>query len=134
MNPSLHMTQANDPAQKCLTQGKPVTRWMSDLPSQLQELVITPVRFEVHHEHEIAAERSIGRDVFGKICFCDFNYVRTGLQSDDGDALYESVTYAESITSWRMVDSRWLVCRTTKDSTLCAGYQTSIFVSDSMPN
>jgi len=134
MGLSLLTNSNNELGRTCPVQESPARHWMSDLPRQLKDLVITPVRFDVHHEHEIAAERTIGRDVFGKICFCDSKYVLTDLQSDDGDTLYEDPAYAESTTSWRMVDSRWLVCRTTKDRTRCKGYQTRIFVCESMPN
>jgi hypothetical protein len=134
MSNALYTKQANDRGSRCPVRRPPAPRWYADLPREFKDLVMTPVQFERHQEYGIRAERVIGRDVFDRLCFCDFNYVDTRLLSDDDEAFYEVPAYSESVTSWRLVDARWLVCRTTRDRSTQTGYQTRIYLSASLPN
>ncbi len=91
----------------CPARGQAVA-WMEELPSDLVGLVVAPVSFAVEQEFEIVADRSLGLDAEGQACFCAFRYVQTALRSDDDEIFYEAPVYAETVTAWRLPDSRWL--------------------------
>lgn len=91
----------------CPASGQAVA-WMEELPSDLVGLVVAPVSFAVEQEYEIVADRSLGLDAEGQACFCAFRYVQTALRSDDDEIFYEAPVYAETVTAWRLPDSRWL--------------------------
>jgi hypothetical protein len=112
------------------TQGR---RWLNDLPRDLQALVVPPVTVDVFREYEMQAERAQGRDLADAPCFFEFRYVLTQLRSDDDEVFYEAPVYAETLTSWRLIDERWLVCRTTLHRQGHGGSQTEFSVSACMP-
>jgi hypothetical protein len=95
--------------------------------------VVPPISFQVHQEYDMLAERTCGCDAANKPCYGAFRFVQTQLRSDDDEVFYEAPVYAESLTSWRLIDERWLVCRTTVGSFDAAGFVTSFSVSDTMP-
>jgi hypothetical protein len=66
-------------------------------------------------------------------CFSEFRFVLTQLRSDDDEMFYDAPVYAESLTSWRLIDERWLVCRTTFASFDHVGVLTRFSLSDAMP-
>jgi hypothetical protein len=59
--------------------------------------------------------------------------VLTQLRSDDDEVFYEMPIYVETLTSWRLIDERWLVCRTTLDRQSHGGSHTEFSVSERMP-
>ena len=109
------------------------TRWLDDLPAPLKDLVVAPISFQVHQEYDMLADHTCGCDAANKPCYSVFRFVQTQLRSDDDEVFYEAPVYAESLTSWRLVDERWLVCRTTVGSFDAARSETSFSVSDTMP-
>ena len=92
----------------CQAGGRLPVAWMDELPSDLIDVVVPPVRFDIQQEFNIVADRSLGLDAQGRVCFCAFRYVRTALRSDDGEILYDAPVYAETVTAWRLPDDRWL--------------------------
>ena len=117
----------------CPARQAQANRWRTDLPHDLQALVVPPVTVDVFHEYEMQAERAQGRDTANTPCFSEFRYVLTELRSDDDELFYEMPVYAETLTSWRLIDERWLVCRTTLDRLGQGGPQTEFSVSERMP-
>ncbi|HEY8908163.1 MAG TPA: hypothetical protein VIM63_19250 [Rhodoferax sp.] len=95
--------------------------------------MVTPVSFDVSRDYEMQAEHTHGRDVANQPCFSEFRFVLTQLCSDDDEVFYEAPVYAESLTSWRLLDQRWLVCRTQVSGVDQARGQTSLSLSDTMP-
>ena len=108
-------------------------RWLTDLPPDLQDLVVPPVSMDVFREYEMQAERAQGRDAANAPCFSEFRYVLTQLRSDDDEVFYEMPVFAETLTTWRLIDERWLVCRTTLDRLDYSGSNTSFAISNTMP-
>lgn len=107
--------------------------WAEDLPPDLKDLVVAPIRFDVFQEFEMHANRTCGRDASNQPCYSEFRWVVTQLCSDDDELYYETPVYAESTTSWRLLDERWLVCRTTVLSFEPEQAQTSFSLSNTMP-
>jgi hypothetical protein len=107
--------------------------WSDDLPSDLKDLVLAPVSFTVFQDYEMRADRTQGHDAAKQACYCEFRFILTQLRSDDDEVFYEAPVYVETLTSWRLVDERWLVCRSTFSSLKQIGVQTSLTVSDVMP-
>ena len=107
--------------------------WTEELPTVLQALVVPPTRFDVHRDYEMLAEHTHGRDAANAPCYNAFHFVLTQLRSDDDEFFYEAPVYAESLTAWRLVDARWLVCRTVVDRFDCSEAHTSYSISASMP-
>lgn len=108
-------------------------RWLQDLPAPLKSLVVAPVSFEVAQDYELQADHTHGRDAAHQPCFSEFRFVLTQLRSDDDEVFYEQPVYAESLTSWRLLDERWLTCRTTVARFEEAGIESCFSVSDAMP-
>lgn len=107
--------------------------WTEELPAALQALVVPPTRFDVHSDYEMQAEHTHGRDSANAPCYNAFRYVLTQLRSDDDEVFYEAPVYAESLTAWRLVDARWLVCRTVVGHFDCGEPETQYSLSDAMP-
>lgn len=107
--------------------------WSQDLPPTLKDLVLTPVHFDVARDYEMRADHTHGRDAANRPCFSEFRFILTQLRSDDDEVFYEVPVYAESQTAWRLVDERWLVCRTRVGHDAHADSQTSLTLSDAMP-
>lgn len=82
--------------------------WAAELPPDLIGVVVPPVRFDVHRDREIVADRSLGLDAQGQVCFCSFRHVQTALRSDDDEFFYEAPVAVETLTAWRLPDRRWL--------------------------
>jgi hypothetical protein len=117
----------------CPTRRAQNKRWLTDLPPDLQKLVVPPATVDVFQEYEMQAERAQGRDAANAPCYSEFSYVITQLRSDDDEVFYEAPVYAETVTSWRLIDERWLVCRTTLDRLSQGGSQTEFSVCEQMP-
>lgn len=117
----------------CPSRQAQARRWLTDLPHDLKALVVAPVTVDVFQEYEMQAERAQGRDAADTPCFSEFRYVLTELRSDDDEVFYETPVYAETLTSWRLIDERWLVCRTTLDRLGHGGSQTELSLSEQMP-
>ena len=117
----------------CPSRQAQIRRWLTDLPHALQSLVVAPVTLDVFQEYEMQAERAQGRDAADTPCYTEFRYVLTELRSDDDEVFYETPVYAETLTSWRLIDERWLVCRTTLDRLGHGSSQTKFSVSERMP-
>jgi hypothetical protein len=129
----LYTTTPNDDYPDCPLRHALDGQWRQDLPPALKNLVITPVSFDVSRDYEMRAEHTQGRDVANQPCFSEFRFVLTQLRSDDDEVFYEVPVYAESLTSWRLLDQRWLVCRTQVSGVDQAREQTSLSLSDTMP-
>jgi len=119
--------------ERCPARARQSQRWLSDLPEHLSAWVVAPVSLDVYREYEMQAERVHGRDSANAPCFYEHRYVLTQLRTDDDDMFYEVPVYVEALTSWRLIDERWLVCRTTIDRLGGAGAQTEFTLSASMP-
>ncbi|MBK1700617.1 hypothetical protein [Thiococcus pfennigii] len=85
--------------------------WWSQLTPEWRHQVVVPQRFRVFEEYEVAASRILGYDEAGDPCFCACDYRLTELRSDDDEEFYQAAVYAESLTTWRLLDGRWLVYR-----------------------
>lgn len=133
MPQALYIPQPNAAPSVCPAHAALHQRWQEGLPLGLQGLVVPPVCLDVFREYEMQAERIQGRDAANTPCYCEFRYVLTELRSDDDEVFYEAPVYAETLTSWRMLDERWLVCRTTLNRNEACGAQTSLTISDCMP-
>src|SRR3990167_4389543 len=107
--------------------------WSQDLPPTLKDLVLTPVHFDVARDYEMRADHTRGRDAANRPCFSELRFVLTQLRSDDDEVFYEVPVYAESLTAWRLVDERWLVCPTRVGHGAHAEPQTLLTLSDAMP-
>jgi len=107
--------------------------WWEDIPTPIRALVVPPVSFDVRQDYEIAADRTQGYDGQHQPCYCAFRYVLTQFRSDDDEVFYEAPVYAEMLTAWRLLDARWLVCRTTVRSFERGDCQTSLSLSNTMP-
>lgn len=130
---ALYTPLLNEDKRTCPTRKAQGQRWRADLPLDLQDLVVHPVSIDVFREYEMQAERAQGRDAANAPCFCEFRYVLTQLRSDDDEVFYEMPVFAETLTSWRLIDERWLVCRTTLDRQDHSGSHTSFEISHTMP-
>jgi hypothetical protein len=133
MSTALCTKLPNEDVFACPVRQAQARRWLTDLPKDLQAVVVPPVSVDVFHEYEIQAERAQGRDSANAPCFSEFRYVITQLRSDDDEEFYETPVYAEILTSWRLIDERWLVCRTTLDRLDRSGTHTSFSVSECIP-
>ena len=111
----------------------PLVAWSDDLPTPLKHLVVAPVSFHMHQDYEMLADHTDGCDATNQPCFCEFHFVMTQLRSDDDEVFFETPVYAETLTSWRLIDERWLVCRTTVDRLAEGGCHTQISISNAMP-
>ena len=109
------------------------TRWADELPPALKDLVVAPIRFDVFKEYELQAERTCGCDAANQPCYCAFQMVQTQLCSDDDEVFFTEPVYAESITSWRLLDERWLVCKTTVCGLEQTEFQSGFYLSNTMP-
>lgn len=130
---ALYTRLPNADHRACPARQAQARRWLTDLPQGLQDLVVAPVTVDVFHDYEMQAERAQGRDASNAPCFAEFRYVLTQLRCDDDEEFYEAPVYAETLTSWRLIDARWLVCRTTLDRLGPGGSQTEFSVSERMP-
>jgi len=117
----------------CASSGEPDIHWTQELPATLQGLVVAPTRFDVQSDYEMLAEHTRGCDAANAPCYSAFRFVLTQLRCDDDEVFYEAPVYAESLTAWRLVDARWLVCRTVVGHFDCGQAQTSYSISDAMP-
>lgn len=96
---------------KCPIRKVPMVAWQQGLPSPLAALVVAPVNFDIAHEYEVVAERTTGYDHHNDPCYRAFRYLSTELHSDDDELFYQAPIYAETLTSWRLEDKRWLIFR-----------------------
>lgn len=131
MGTALYTQASNAIRSNCPYHAGPAIAWLDDLPAGLKEWVVPPVRFDVARDYDMLADHTHGRDAANQLCFSEFRFVLTQLRSDDDELYYEAPVYAESLTSWRLVDERWLVCRTTVGSD--AEFHTRFSLSDAMP-
>ena len=121
------------PNDECPVRGRTPVAWMDGLPPDLIGMVVEPVRFDIASDFELAADRSLGLDAEGQACFCAFRYVRTALRSDDDEIYYQAPVYAETVTAWRLKDSRWLASHTTIGNFDAGAARTWLSISQDMP-
>jgi hypothetical protein len=133
MAASLYTKLPNARRANCPSRQAQGRRWLTDLPPDLQDLVVPPVSVDVFEEYEMQAEGARGHDAGNAPCYYEYRYVLTQLRSDDDELYYEAPVYSETLTSWRLVDERWLVCRTTLDRLHPTGAQTRYSVSERQP-
>ncbi|HLP41097.1 MAG TPA: hypothetical protein VK465_06290 [Fibrobacteria bacterium] len=103
------------------------------MPSALAAWVVSPTRFEIHNEYEMSAEHILGRDASNAPCYNAFRHVVTQLRSDDDEAFYEAPAHAETLVAWRLVDTRWLICRLSLGEFDCGKVRATYSLSDVMP-
>jgi len=133
MGTALYNNLPNETPEHCPFNPESKVAWSEDLPTPLKHLVVAPVSFRVHQDYEMRATHTGGSDASNKPCFCEFQFVMTQLCSDDDEDFFETPVYAETLTSWRLIDERWLVCRTTVDRAAAGGCQTQLSISNAMP-
>lgn len=117
----------------CPDHTQPAIAWSDDLPPTLQSLVVAPISFHVSKDYEIRADSTKGCDAANQPCFCKFRFVLTELRADEDDVFYEAPIYAETLTSWRLLDDRWLVRRTTVEKFEAGDFDTCFSISNTMP-
>jgi hypothetical protein len=130
---ALYTKTPNASYSPCPSLQGPNIDWTEELPAPLQALVVPPTRFDVHSDYEMQAEHTHGCDAANTPCYNAYRFVLTQLRSDDDEVFYEAPVYAESLTAWRLVDARWLVCRTVESPFDCSQASTSYSISDTMP-
>jgi hypothetical protein len=133
MGQALYTKADNDGSPHCPYHAGHAIAWREDLPGDLKDLVVPPVSFDVARDYDMLADHTHGRDAANQPCFSEFRFVLTQLRSDDDEVFYEAPVYAESLTSWRLVDERWLVCRTTVDNLDPRETHTQLSISNTMP-
>lgn len=106
---SLYINAPNELTTDCLLRQLQVARWLADLPVELKDWVVAQISLHVFREYEMQAEHTHGKDAANAPCFSEYRYVLTQLLSDDDEMFYEAPVFAESLTSWRLMDDRWLV-------------------------
>ena len=84
-------------------------RWRKRLPPHWLGLVVAPLSFRVHREHEIPARQVSGHDATGDACFHGYDYRLFEPLLDEDEGLRTALVYAESVRAWRLIDGRWLV-------------------------
>jgi hypothetical protein len=109
MHPAL--CSERDNARRASERGCADVAWDALLPGDWRGQAVAPVEFDVFREHEIAAERTLGRDEDGQPCYRAHRYVLHALRSDDDETYYLAAIYGEALTAWRLRDGRWLVHR-----------------------
>ena len=125
-------------ASEAINQGRSVrnardVRWWQEPPHSWKDLVVVPVNFDIFQEYEIAAERIIGYDANSAACYSASRYLLTELMPDDDEEFYETPTYAELLTAWRLRDKGWLVFHSVAGNGCFAGSRPSFTLSESMP-
>ena len=133
MTKALYQESHNKNMESCPVRQGPKIGWQDDLPSLLKDLVVAPIRFEVFQEFEMLADHTCGLDSARKVCFSAFRHVLTALRSDDDEVFYEMPVFAQTLTSWRLLDERWLVCQACHDLQDHSVVQNRLSVSNSMP-
>jgi hypothetical protein len=133
MSIALYTNEANEITSTCPYHQGLERTWADDLPSPLKDMVVVPSHFDVYSDYEVPAQRTCGRDVADHACYSTFRWIQTALRSDDDELFYETPVYVEELTSWRLLDARWLTRRTTVKPNESVGFQTSFLVSDAMP-
>lgn len=118
---------------RCPFAPEPQVAWSEVLPALLKPLVVTPVHFQVFEDYELRAGRVTGCDQHQQPCYCASFFVLTDLRSDDDEVFYETPVYTESVTAWRLIDQRWLVCHTSLNRLKPGGKTTRFSVSQTMP-
>lgn len=99
---------AIDPAWRPVREDAPTADWRACLPQEWQGQVVAPLDVTRHQEYEMRAERCLGHDEDGMLCFYAHDYAVTGLRSDDDEAFYVVIDFGEQFRAWRMRDGRWL--------------------------
>lgn len=107
--------------------------WLVGLPAAWRQQVCAPLCFEIHRDHELAAQRVFGRDEDGAPCYYAHRWTLSEPCSDDDEEFYLLPTAGESVTAWRLRDERWLVRRVVLASEHCAPSQPFYVFSDRMP-
>jgi hypothetical protein len=107
--------------------------WESDVPWYMKDMVVAPFEFTVHQDYEILADRTVGNDLQDEACYCAYRYVETRLQSEDDDVVYVAPVYAQTISSWRMLNGYWLVLTKTYLEFDTGKHQSAITISKAMP-
>ncbi|MDR3369524.1 hypothetical protein [Rhodoferax sp.] len=133
MGAALYNFSPNAKPSHCPHAPDTAVAWSDDLPTPLKHLVVAPVSFHVHRDYEMLAKHIDGCDAANRPCFCEFHFVMTQLRSDDDEVFFETPIYSETLTSWRLIDERWLVCRTTVDRLAADGSHTQLSISNAMP-
>lgn len=133
MRDALYKKMPNAAGTRCQLHTDRAIAWQDDLPAPLQGLVVVPVRFEVHEDYEMLADHTDGCDAANLPCFCEFHFVVTDLRSDDDEVFFEAPVYTETLTSWRLIDERWLVRQTTIDRLRSGGVSTRFSITQKMP-
>jgi hypothetical protein len=104
MSTALYTSTPNASGANCPYQDGKTIPWSDELPQELQALVVAPVSFKVFQDYEMQPDHTHGCDAANQP-YCEFRYVLTQPRSDDDELFYEVPVYAESLTSWRLVDA-----------------------------
>ena len=88
---------------------KAIRIWQEFLPDTWREAALVPLDFRHYREYEMDAQRYLGYDENGEVCFTRYDYTLSRLASDDGEEFYEVITHHEIVSAWRLRDERWLI-------------------------
>ncbi|BCB26013.1 hypothetical protein SKTS_08990 [Sulfurimicrobium lacus] len=87
-----------------------IEEWKRELPSEQAALACPPLCFERFSEPEARAEKVLGYDAGGEVCYYRHAYSLTESFLDADDLTCESEVFYETVTAWRLADRRWLTC------------------------
>lgn len=76
--------------------------WTRDLPNGEAALVCPPLRFKRFSEPEARAEKVLGYDNMGEVCYYRHAYSMTDNFLDQDDLFCESEVFYETVTAWRL--------------------------------
>ena len=133
MSNSLYIENHSDKRSGCFCKASMPIDWESDVPWYMKDMVVAPFEFTVHQDYEILADRTVGNDLQNEACYCAYRYVETRLQSEDDDVVYVAPVYAQTISSWRMLNGYWLVLTKTYLEFDTGKFQSAITISKAMP-
>lgn len=87
-----------------------MTSWQTGLPPEYQMEAVPPLRFENFRDEEARAEKVLGYDNRGEVCYYRHAYSLRSDFLDDDDLYGENEVFFEIVTAWRQPDGRWLTC------------------------
>lgn len=82
--------------------------WLDDLPPSFNRLVVPPLRFETHVDHDAHALKVVGLDARGSRCYIRHTHTMTEDRFDIDEFPLEVAVLRERHMAWRLASGRWL--------------------------